>query len=201
MNTDPLNALWNSPANAPASNAGQQLAVHFLARRRKRRQFQAWWLGWTFVSLTGVTLLVVSHIIRNGASGVAGQWALWPLLALPWSAAFVFLHRFRQEGSASVGSTPTLQAALRSAHAATLAERRRLIGVGALLLVTAPVSALVIQQLRDAGKATTDQAWSMALVFGIGLALGGTLVHWRYWHHVVPERRRIESLRRDLEAE
>ena len=200
MNTDPLNALWNSPANVPATNAGQQLAAHFLARLRQHRRFQAWWLGWTFLSLTGVTSLVVSHLIRNGAGGVAGQWALWPLLALPWGAAFVFLHRFRQEGSTTTGPTPTLQAALSAAHAANRAERRRLLGIGALLVVTAPVSALVIRQLHVAGKATTDQAWSMALVFGVGLALGGTFVLWRYWQHVVPERRRIESLLRDLEA-
>lgn len=200
MNTDPLHALWNSPGNAPAADAGQQLAAVFVARQRKRRQIQAWWLGWTFVALSSGTVLVVSHLFRHGPGGVSGQWALWPLFVLPWCAALIFLRQFRQEGSASAGSTTTVQAAMLGARASNRAERRRLSIVGALIVITAPITALVIRQLHYAGKATMDQAWSMALVFGGGLALGMTFVLWRYWHHLVPESRRIDSLLRELDA-
>jgi hypothetical protein len=199
MNTDPLHALWNSAPNVPTTAAAEHLAAAFLARQRKRRQLQAWWLAWTFFALTIGTGLLVIHLVRNGVSGVTGQWALWPLLALPWCAAVIFLRRFRQEGSAFVDGT-NLPAALRGALASNLAERRRLSLVGALLIATVPILALTVRQLHDAGKATVDQAWSMGIVFGAGLALGGLFVLWRYWHHLVPESRRIESLLRESDA-
>ena len=198
MTTDPLNDLWNSPPNRPEADAGERLASHFVDSLRKRRRFQAWWLAWTFFALTGVTTVAVLHVVSQGPAGVAGQWAMWPMLALPWSVALIFLRRFRQERVAASLVAPSLLAALLSALAGNRAERRRVVGVGVLLLVTAPMSALAIWQLRLAGKATTDQAWSMALVFGAALMLGGGFVLSRYRHHLVPEGRKIEALLGDL---
>ncbi len=200
MNTDPLHALWNSPRNVPTADAGQQLAAVFVARQRRNRQLLTWWLVWTFLALSSVTTLAIVNLTENGAASLSGQWALWPILALPWCAAFVFLRRFRQEASTLVHCTANLRSALSSALASNLAERRRLSLVGGLIVLTAPITALAIRQLHEAGRATIDQAWSMAAVFGAGLALGGTFVLWRYWHVLVPESRRIDSLLRDLDA-
>jgi hypothetical protein len=200
MNTDPLHALWNSPSNVPTADAGQQLAAVFSARQRRSRQLQIWWLAWTFLALSSVTALAIVNLTENGASSLSGQWALWPLLALPWCAAIIFLRRFRREGSAPVDCSANLRSALRIALASNLSERRRLSVVGGLIVLTAPIAALAIRQLQEAGKATIDQAWSMAAVFGAGLALGGMFVLWRYWHVLVPESRRIDSLLRDMDA-
>jgi hypothetical protein len=200
MTNDALSDLWNSTPNRPAAEAGDHLASEFVARLRHRRRLQAWWLAWTFVALTGTTSLVVIQLVRQGSAGVAGQSALWPMLALPWLAAFIFLRRFRRERKTPGSSIPPLHVALVAARASNEAECRRLFGVGTLLLVMTPVTALAIWQLHLAGKATASQAWSMALVFGAALTLGGGLATWRYRRHLVPERSRIDALLRDLDA-
>jgi LPXTG-motif cell wall-anchored protein len=200
MNNDALNELWNSAPNRPLPEAGERLAVHFLTRLRKRRLYQGWWLAWTFLALTGTTALAVVQIVKHGSTAVTGQWALWPMLALPWGAAFLFLRRYFRECVAPTLSVSPLHAALVAARAGNLMERRRLIGVGILLLAMLPITALAIWQLHLAGKTTADQAWSMALVFGLALALGGGFVTWRYRRHLVPERCKIEALLRALES-
>ena len=200
MTNDTLSDLWNSTPNRPAAEAGDHLASEFVTRLRQRRRLQAWWLAWTFVALTGATSLVVIQLVKQGSAGVAGQGALWPMLALPWFAAFIFLRRFRRERKTPGASISPLHVALLAARASNQAERRRLLGVGTLLLVMAPVAALAVWQLHGAGKATASQAWSMALVFGAALTLGGGFATWRYRRHLVPERSRIDSLLRDLES-
>ena len=200
MTNDALSDLWNSAPNRPAADAGERLAVEFVTRHRRRRQFQAWWLAWTFFALTVATSLVVIHLIKHGFAGVAGQWTLWPMLALPWGAAFIFLLRFRQEGTSGGATISPLPEVLVAALASNRAERHRLIGVGTLLVVITPLSALAIWQLHVAGKVTVDQMGSMALVFGVALALGGGFVTWRYRRQLAPEHRRIEALLRDVES-
>lgn len=199
MTNDMLNDLWNSAPNCPAPEAAERLTAEFLTRLRRRRRFQAWWLGWTFLALAAVTTIAVAQLIRHGAAGLAGQWALWPMLVLPWSAAILFLRRFRLERVAKGSVTSPLLAALVAARASNAAERRRHVAVGALLVTMAPISALAIWQLHVAGKATADQAWSMGLVFGLALALGGGFVTVRYRRHLIPECNKIATLLRDIE--
>ena len=199
MNADALNDLWNSAPNRPPADAGARLAADFVARLQRRRRVQAWWLAWTFLALTVVTGVVVTQLVTRGAAGVAGQWALWPMLVLPWGAAFVFLRQFRRESAVNEAARSSLRVTLLTAQAANRSERRRLAAIGALQSAAVPLSAIAIRQLYLSGKATVDQAWSMALVFGLALAVGGGVVFWRYRQHLVPERRKIESLLRDLE--
>src|SRR5688572_21610906 len=101
MKNDPLNELWHSSANRPDPDTGQHLAVRFVSRIRSRRRFRAVWLAWTFLLLTGASILAVTHLVRNGLAGVNGQWALLPLLALPWMTAVYFLRTFIRQGAVS----------------------------------------------------------------------------------------------------
>jgi len=59
---------------------------------------------------------------------------------------------------------------------------------------------LAVRQLYASGKATADQAWSMALVFAIGLLLGVAALWIRDRFRLQPEKRQIEALLRDLDA-
>ncbi|HEY0943786.1 MAG TPA: hypothetical protein VGD81_00905, partial [Opitutaceae bacterium] len=138
--------------------------------------------------------------VQQGPLALAGQWALWPLLLLPWSAAIHFLRKFLREGAPPKSSIPPLRDALLTARQGNRAERRRLAVIAILLGALAPITAVAIRQLHLAGKASVNEAWSMALVFGLALALGGGSVAWRYRRRLVPERRRLESLLRDLES-
>jgi hypothetical protein len=200
MTTDGLDDLWNSAPNRPPAEAGARLATHFVTRLRKRRQFQRWWFAWTFLALTGATGIAVTQLVKHGVAAFAGQWALWPMLLLPWSAAFLFLRRFYRDGPVRQSTISSVRTALVAARAGNLAERRRLVRVGMLFCTMVPITAVAIWQLHLAGKASVDQAWSMAVVFGFALLLGGGFVTWRYRRQLEPERRKIESLLRDLES-
>lgn len=63
-----------------------------------------------------------------------------------------------------------------------------------------PVLALSVWQLHVAGKTSVDQARSMTIVFGVMLALGVGALVVRYRWYLMPEKRTIEALSRDLDV-
>jgi hypothetical protein len=196
---NPLDELWNDAANRPDPVAGERVAAHFLARLRRRRRFQAWWLGWTFLALTGVTALAVAQFRTEGAGGFAAQWSAVALLALPWIVAVRFLHAFVREKPGRLDGALPLVETLAVARAANARERHRLIIVLGLLAVTAPVVALAIWQLHAVDKAAPHEAWSLAIVLGAGLLLGATIVVARLRLRLAPERRMLEALQHELD--
>ncbi|ACB75536.1 hypothetical protein [Opitutus terrae] len=200
MTTNALDELWRSSPNEPLADAGARLAAHFVTRLRERRRLQGWWLGWTFLALTGATALALAQLVQQGPLEFAGQGALWLLLLLPWSAAIHFLRKLLREGVPPKTSIRSLREALLAAREGNRAERRRLAVIAILLGALAPVTAVAVRQLHLAGKASVNEAWSLALVFGLALAVGGGIVAWRYRRRLVPECRRLESLLRDLES-
>jgi hypothetical protein len=199
MNTESLNELWNSSANRPERDAGKRLASHFISDLRRRRRLRAFWLAWTSFLLTGASVLAFGHLARNGLEGVTGQWALLPLLALPWMALVYFWRAFFREGAVSGESALPLRAALVAAQAANNAERHHLRLVGWLFAAMVPVTALAIRQLHAAGKAPGNQAWSMAVTFGVIFILGGLGLLARHRRQLLPERRTIEARLRELD--
>lgn len=199
MNIESLNELWNSSANRPAPDAGQQMASHFVSGLRRRRRFRAFWLAWTSFLLMGASILAATHLVRNGLDGVDGQWALFPLLALPWMALAYFWRAFLRHGAVSGESALPLRAALVAAQTANSAERHHLRLVGWLFAAMVPFTALAIWQLHAAGKAPGNQVWSMAVAFGLIFILGGLGLLARNRRQLLPERRTIEARLRELD--
>lgn len=200
MNTDPLHTLWTSEANLPDPAAGRRLADQFVARLRRRRRFQGWWLAWTLFALSAVTLLALRQVLLRGAAEIVAHWALLPMLGLPWLAALYFLQTYRREGRATAGAALPLRAALVAAQASNHAERRRLALVGGLLAAMLPLSALAVWQLHAAGKAPGNQAWSLAAGLAAALTAGAVVVAGRYYWQLRPERRTVDLLLRELET-
>jgi len=200
MNRDRLNDLWNSDSNRPDTVAGAYLAEQFLAGLRRRRRWQVAWLTWTFFALTVITVWAAVHALAQGVSSLVSQWSLIPMLALPWIVALRLLAQFRRERTPEPDAALPLREALAAARLSNLAERRRLAFIGLLLAVMTPVVGLAVWQLHGAGKATANQAWSMAAVFGAALALGGLTVALRLGFRLQPEGRRLEALQQDLES-
>lgn len=199
MKHDPLHDLWRSPANQPDSSAGRAAAAQFTAQWRRRRRWQTAWLAWTFLALTAATALAISQIFR-GSLHLGSNAALAPLFALPWLAAVHFLRRHLQQGAAAPHAALPFDEALRRAEQANAAERHRLTVIGWLLVAMTPVCALAVFQLHAAGKATAHEAWSMAVVFGVALAVGLCAVVLRLRWRLQPERDLIAARRRELDA-
>ena len=201
MNNDPLESVWNSAANQPPGDTGERLATRLLASIRRDRRRQAWWLTWTVLSMSAATMLAARSAIRSAHWGDAA--ALWPLLLLlgvPWIATIVFLRRFLRTRRSDHACHLALRTVLATAQTHLLAERRRLKGIALVIAVMTPVGGLAVRQLYASGKATADQAWSMALVFAIGLLLGVAALWIRDRFRLQPEERKIEALLRDLDA-
>jgi len=196
MTQDPLNELWNSTANRPAIDAGQRLASQFVARMRRRNTFQLMWLVWTLFAMTGITALTMIHLARNGLDG---QWTLFLMLALPWFVTLHFLRAYSRRTRLERVALP-LGAALAAARASNRVERRGLVFIGIYLAIMAPIIALAVWQLHAAGKASVNQAWSMAFVFGAILTLSAAGMAVRYRRYLLPEMRMIDALLRDLDA-
>jgi hypothetical protein len=199
MTSDPLHSLWHSAANQPGATAGERFARDFLVKLRRRRRFQAWWLGWTFVALTAASVVAGVQLFREGTGAAAQQWALFPLLALPWALAVHFLRGFiRQKAGAPASGLP-LRHALVAARESNRRERRHLALVGWLIAGLVPVLGLAVWQLRLVGKAPGNQAWSMALTLGVLLALGATGMLVRYCRYLRTEKLVIEDRLRELD--
>ena len=198
MNSDALDQLWNSAANRPEPSAGQRLASHFIVTLRRRRRFQAFWLGWTALLLTSATVLAASHLVRKGFHGMTGEWAMFLLLAMPWMALVYFLRAFLRHGAVRTESALPLRTALLAAQAANAVERRHLRLVSALFAAMLPVTALAIGQLQAAGKTPGQQAWSMSVAFGVIFLVGALGLLARYRRRL-SEQRLIEARLRELE--
>jgi hypothetical protein len=199
MNSDSLTKLWNSPENRPTPGAGELLASDFIARLRRRRRFKALWLTWTACLLATATGLAVIHLTRRGLDGVNGQWALLPLLALPWMAMVYFTRTFLRQGAVPSEPAPSLHAALLAARKANAVECRHLRVVGWLFTAMIPVTAVAVWQLHGAGKVPGNQLWSMAFVFGTVFALGALGLIMRYRGQLLPEQRDLDARLQEFE--
>lgn len=200
MNTDPLEQLWHSPANQAAPAAGEKLVAPFLADLRRRRRWHAAWLAWTLLALGSVTVCAAVQLFRRDAAVRLDAWPLAAMLAFPWFIALRFLRRFVAEGGAPAHATQPWSAVLAWAIAHNRAAQRRLAWIAALFVVMLPVSAFAIRHLHATGKATTDQAWSMAAVFAAAFAGGGAFMLWNYFARLRPEQRRLAAQQHDLSA-
>lgn len=199
MNDDTLHDLWTSPANQPSDEAGRKLAAHFLSRVRRRRQFQAGWLIWSFLLLSLVSALAVSQIARRGPEILRAEWALFPLLVLPWIAAVYFLRQFLRERVAAQTLLLPLQEALLTAQASNASARKRLRMVAVLYAAVVPVVAVSIFQLRAAGKVSDRDTVSMVVAFSVILGLGALGIAFRYFRFLEPERRALEAQLQELD--
>src|SRR5688572_9712299 len=131
MNMNEMEGLWNSPRNNFSPQAVQSLVDQFSRRMRRRRRFQAIWLIHTFVALTVITLIALSAI-ATGKTRLEREWALLPLLIVPWLFSFHFLRRYLNPSPKVARGESSVVESLRAALASNRAEQSRLKAVAAL---------------------------------------------------------------------
>lgn len=193
MNLNEMQNTWNSPRNRLPSSEQEQLAQQFIRQMIRRRRFQAIWLTNTFVWLTLITVAVI-QTIAAGKFNLAHEWAVIPLVLVPWAFAIHFLRRFLKptepvaRGEVSVAES--VQAALKSNQT----EQTHLKLVGALLALVIPLVAVAVQQLHAAGKVSAKDQTNMAILFGAVLVVSGAGVAVRYFGRVLPQQRKLNVL-------
>ena len=197
MNLNEMQALWNSPGNRPAAAGQRQLVAEFTRRMIRRRRFQAVWLINTFVWLVLITGLAAWNVMANNVD-LERQWALFPLIIVPWVFAFHFLRRFLNPPISSVRGELSVADGFRSALNSNRAEQSRLKLVGGLFGIMIPVLALCMWQLQTVGKVSPQELKSMAALLGGALLLSGAGIASRYFRRILPEQRQLRSLLEEL---
>ncbi len=198
MNLNEMQNAWNSPQNRLAPHQ-EQLAANFARQMIRRRRFQAIWLGNVFVAMSVITALAARSIALGKVD--ATEWALVPLLLVPWGFAIFFLKRFLSQRNPAKPGELAVADSLRTALASNLQSQNHLKWAGALYGIFIPVLALAIHQLHAAGKVSGRELVSMAAFFAGALLVGGTVVALRFFLGLRPQEKQLRGLIRDLAAE
>ena len=193
MNMNELQSVWNSPRHNLPAEEQRRLVDQFSRQMLRRRRFQAIWLVHTFVALTVISILALWSI-AVGKARLEQQWALLPLLTVPWLFAFHFLRRFLRPVSATVRAELPIVDSLRAALESNRSERSRLRLVALLFTIMIPLLAVSMRQLHAAGKVSSNELTSMTVFFGGILLLSGAGVTARYFGRLLPQQRQMNDV-------
>ena len=202
MNSADLERAWRSPRNsanpAALATARDQLFAGLKKRRRARRLFLALVLG----ALTLFSVRVaLATLPRAGGPPIAPgrDWASLVFLALPW-IGFIMLtrqmlrhERGHQRAGEAIGDTVR---ALLDENATARAGLRVTAGLHGVTLLLLP---LVVAQLRATGKAGDEILWPAFLGWPLIASTILATLWWQDRHRLLPRRRQLEALRRELE--
>ena len=202
MNSADLERAWRSPRNsadpAALATARDQLFADLKKRRRARRLFLALVLG----ALTLLSVRVaLATLPRAGGPTIAPErdWASLVFLALPW-IGFIMLtrqmlrhERGHQRAGEAIGDTVR---ALLDENATARAGLRVTAGLHGVTLLLLP---LVVAQLRATGKAGDEILWPAFLGWPLIASTILATLWWQDRHRLLPRRRQLEALQRELE--
>jgi hypothetical protein len=200
MKLNEMQNIWNSPRNNLPTAEQQQLAQQFTRRIIRRRRFQAIWLTNTFVWLTLITLAVIQSIAA-GKFNPAQEWAMIPLVLLPWAFAIHFLRRFLKPAVPVARGEVSVADSFQMALDSNRTEQSHLKLVGALFAIMIPFLALAVQQLHAVGKASSREMICMAIFFGGVLLIGGAGIAARYFGRVLPQQRKLNEMLAEMSGQ
>lgn len=200
MNMNEMQNAWRSPRNNLPTAGQQQLAQQFTRQMIRRRRFQAIWLTNTFVWLALITVAVI-QIVAAGKFNLAQEWALIPVVLVPWAFAIHFLRRFlKPTPPVARGEVPVINA-FQSALESNRTEQSHLKLVGVLFAILIPLLAMAVQQLHAAGKVSSKGLTNMAIFFGVVLVASGAGVTARYFGRVLPQQQKLNALLAEMNGQ
>ena len=198
MNLNEIQSLWNSPSNQMPDPEHERLARQFVSQLIRRRRFQSIWLIVTFVWLTVISVLVFGNL-ADGKLSPSIEWAVFPLLLVPWGFAIHFLRRYlKPPVTPSSGESPVAES-FRAALVSTCAEQRNLKWVTAMWVILIPILIVSARQLQAAGKVSPHELDCMMVFFGGALLASGLGMAIRYFRWLAPQRRRLVGLLDELD--
>jgi len=200
MNINHIHSLWNSGANQPTPDDVAQLKSRLVHRLKIKRIVEIAWLCWTILLLIAATTIAARTMFFSDRFAFLSEWAVIPLLVLPWICAAFFLRNYRARRAGFIAADESIANAIRAAVADNRARQTKSKAVGVLLLVTALVLPLVIHQLSSVGKVSSREAVSMAVFFAAILITSGTVVALKFYRSLRPEESRLDALLREYDS-
>jgi hypothetical protein len=194
MTHDPIDVLWQSPANSVPPAELERLRPALAARlRRERRRLAA------LLAIAGGALLVLTVGLALGLFGsesgdrpIGAATAL--LLGPPWIAFVLFVRRLLRGRELARESDRSIREALEATLAATHSAEARARTIAFLHLASLPVLVLAVRDLRLTGKVAADELLSLAAVLSLLLLATGALLLHHYFRRLKPRSRQLEAL-------
>ena len=166
MSYDEIENLWRSPHNQPSAFQLEEERRRFALNLRRRHLGFVGYFTFVLTALTVFTVWLGIRWVQKGMLGSGVNGLALVFLALPWTAAILFVRRYLQHRRRH----PDYDASLATAMQASLDEKRtaiaRAIGILRLHAMSVPLLALCLWQLHAHGLARKNEVLSMALFFG-----------------------------------
>jgi hypothetical protein len=166
MSYDEIENLWRSPQNQPSELQIERERKQFAARIRRRHFGFVFYFTFVLTALTAMTAWLGVRWLEKGIFGPAMNGPALLLLALPWTAAIVFVHGYLQHRRRHPDYALSIATALKAALDENRTSLTRATGILRLHAMSVPLLALCMWQLYAAGLAKKHEVWSMALFFG-----------------------------------
>lgn len=198
MNLNEIQNVWNSPSNNLRNVEQERLVRQFARQMIRRRRFQSIWLIVTLAWLAVISVLVFGNLAKGNLDS-ALEWAVFPLLIVPWAFAIHFLRRYLKAFAPVVSGASSVTESFRAALVSNRSEQSNLKWAAALSGILIPIVIVVVQQLQDAGKVSPREVNSMALFFGGALLVSSLGMVIRYFGWLAPQRRTLVGLLGELE--
>lgn len=193
MNSNEMQHVWNSPLNNLPPGEQKQMAEQFIRQMNRCRRFQRFWLIHTFTWLAIITVAAIWSVAL-GKTKLAHEWALLPLLIVPWAFAIYFLRSYLKMAAPKRQKELSVVESLRAALASNLNRQSRLKMVGGLYLILVPVLVLALRQLHTVGKVSERELVSMAVFFGGALGISALFMAALFVRSLLPQQKRLEGL-------
>lgn len=199
MNYEALQAAWASSGNNPNAAASAYVMAEAQATLKERDANLRRMLVFAGVMLT-IPLALMGVDMLTGqvdAIDLTREWGLIPFALIPFIALFVIAQR----AVPKVATSGSLLETFRALRADNNAARLRIFIIGGAQLVFAPLLFVLLNQLVATGKMAPHEMQSAAFVLGGALALGACWMIVKYLTQLAPERRHLNALIAQYEAQ
>lgn len=201
MDFERLERAWNGPANTPDEAASAYVLGEMMDTLKKRRQATTRFTGFIgMVLVFWAAVIVWKMSVDPFPFDVSREWAIIPLILLPWIGLFLIKRRQRLHLTAHPDPYASAPATLRALLDENLTARRRLVITSGLMLAGIIIVAAALNQLVAVGKMTPDNVMQGSIAFGVLMAAIAAYKAWHYTRVLKPEGERLQRLLSDYGA-
>ena len=149
-------------------------------------------------ALVFITGKVIVHLIWPSPTvdtiALTREWAVIPLLALPWFGWFLMVRQYRRHRALHPNYQNSISSSVRALLDENRLERTRYKIIACLQLLTVILMPLIVYQLRAVGKAGDEVLVPAFVIFPaiiLAIFLWSTV---RYRRKLLPRKRELEAL-------
>lgn len=203
MNLDDIESVWRSPHNQPSATELEQHKMKLVSELQCRRRASRGLLWISAVPLLFITIMIVKHALwpdpRHTPMNWEREWAVLPLLTLPWLGWFMMLRLFLRHQRSHPDYERSISASVAASLDENRTERTRYHVLAGLLIGSIPMLLLVVQQLRAVGKAGDEILLPAMVIWPAYVLVMVAWFGWYYFRQLLPRKRQLEELARAYE--